>query len=41
MTVTSSDVVYASSGGKHLSGRQISLGTALKSMTGSKSVVNL
>ena len=35
---TSADVVYACSGGKLLPGKQISLGVALKSMIGSKSV---
>ena len=38
---TSADVVYACSGGKLLPGKHISLGVALKSMTGNKSVVNL
>ena len=38
---TPADVVYAFPGGKLLPGKHISLGVALKSMTGSKSVVNL
>ena len=38
---TSADVVYACSGGKLLPGKHISLGVALKSVTGNKSVVNL
>ena len=41
MNSTSADVVYACSGGKLLPGKHISLGVALKSMTGNKSVVNL
>ena len=35
------DIVYACSGGELLPGRHISLSVALKSMTGSKSIVNL
>ena len=38
---TSTDVVYACSGSKLLPGKHISLGAALKSMAGGKSVVNL
>ena len=38
---TFADVVYACSGGKLLPGKYISLGVALKSMTSSKSIVNL
>ena len=38
---TSADVIYSCSGGKLLPGKRMSLGIALKSMTGSKSVVNL
>ena len=38
---TSANVVYACSGGQLLPAKHISLGVALKSMTGGKSVVNL
>ena len=38
---TSADVLYASSGGKLLPGKHLSLALALKSMTGSKTVTNL
>ena len=38
---TSADIVYACYCGKPLPGKHISLGVATKSMTGSKSVVNL
>ena len=38
---TSADVVYLRSGGKPLPGKHISSGEALKSIRGSKSVVNL
>ena len=38
---TSADVVYLCSGGKRLPGKHISLGVALKSIKGSKSLVNL
>ena len=41
MNSTSVEVVYVCSGGKLLPGKRISLGVALKLMTGSKSVVNL
>ena len=38
---SSADAIFACSGGKLISGKDISLGLALKSMTGSKSVVSL
>ena len=41
MNSTSVGVVYACCGGKLLPDKHISLGVALKLMTGSKSVVNL
>ena len=41
MNSTSADVVYLCSGGKRLPGKHISLGVALKSIRGSKSLVNL
>ena len=37
---TSADVLYGASGGKILPGKHLSLGLALKSMTGSKTVTN-
>ena len=41
MNSTSADVVYACSRGKLLPGKHISVGVALKSMIGNKSIVNL
>ena len=38
---SSADAIFPCSGGKHIPGKHLSLGLALKSMAGSKSVVSL